>query len=114
MKKTKFVPIVRRAFPYVHNHLVDDCVPDYDDQGRLLPLGVHVSLTQTMLIPVKAGENIWIFFSDVKADRRELKKMSVKAMLREFPEAVVGMCRDEIPDHYEYANADIVAAVLNL
>ena len=114
MKKTKFVPVVRRAFPYVHGHLMDDLVPDYDDQGRLLPLGIHTSLTQCMLIPVQVGEKMWIFFSSIKADYRELKKMSIKAMLREFPEAVVGMCRDEIPDHYENANADIVAAVLNL
>ena len=114
MKNQKFTPVVRRAFPYVHGRLMDDLVPDTDDQGRLLPLGVHTSLTQCMLIPVQVGEKMWIFFSSIKADYRELKKMNIKAMLREFPEAVVGMCRDEIPDHYEYANADIVTALLNL
>lgn len=114
MKKIKFAPIVRRAFPYSHNHLVDDLVPDYDDQGRLLPMGVHTSLTQCMLIPVQVGESMWVFFSDIKADRRELKKMSVKQMVREFPEAVTGICRGQVPDHYEYANADMVAALLDL
>lgn len=114
MKNQKFIPVVRRAFPYVHGHLMDDLVPDYDDQGRLLPKGMHTSLTQCMLIPVQVGEKMWVFFSDVKADRRELKKMNIKQMLRTFPEAVAGICRDEIPDHYEYANADIVTALLNL
>ena len=113
MKNQKFKPVVRRAFPYVHNHLVDDLVPDYDDQGKLLPLGVHTSVTQCLLIPVQAGEEIWIFFSSIKADRRELKKMSVKAMLQAFPEAVKGICLNAIPDHYEPADAELVTALIS-
>lgn len=113
MKKTKFVPIVRRAFPYVHGHLMDDLVPDYDDQGRLLPLGVHTSVTQCLLIPVQVDQDIWVFFSSIKADRRELKKMSVKAMLQAFPKAVKGICLNAIPDHYEPADAELVTALIS-
>ena len=101
---------VKTALAYANNKLVS-LVADYDEGGKLLSKPQVMPADTTIAIPVKAGKDLWVMFSNENANIREMKRMTLFEMTEAYADAVIGISIGAMPEEIEPCDATMALAL---